>query len=154
MKQGPIEVEDHPPNYCGDCFGADTPEIRCCNTCDQLIQAYQLKQWSVSEILRNSTQCIHDRAKHFANIGADEGCTVSGKMSVNKVAGNFHIAHGESIVCVMAATFISSTPRWRPSSMYHTPSIRSPLAIRTPPCPPIPSIVVSPIPIVSIFDLS
>lgn len=96
--EGPIEVEDHPPNYCGDCFGADTPEIRCCNTCDQLIQAYQLKQWSVSEILRNSTQCIHDRAKHFANIGADEGCTVSGKMSVNKVAGNFHIAHGESIV--------------------------------------------------------
>lgn len=52
----------------------------------------------MSEILRNSTQCIHDRAKHFANLGADEGCTVSGKMSVNKVAGNFHIAHGESIV--------------------------------------------------------
>ena len=93
-----MEVQDHPANYCGDCFGADTPELRCCNTCNQLIQAYQAKQWSVSEILRNSTQCIHDRAKHFANLGADEGCTVSGKMQVNKVAGNFHIAHGESIV--------------------------------------------------------
>jgi endoplasmic reticulum-Golgi intermediate compartment protein 3 len=27
-----------------------------------------------------------------------EGCRVSGFMKVNKVAGNFHIAHGESIV--------------------------------------------------------
>lgn len=91
-------MEDHPANYCGDCYGADSPDVRCCNTCNDLIQAYQRKQWSVTDILRNATQCIHDRAKHFANLGADEGCTVSGKMLVNKVAGNFHIAHGESIV--------------------------------------------------------
>lgn len=71
---------------------------RCCNTCNELIQAYQRKQWSVNDILRNSTQCIHDRAKHFANLGPDEGCMVSGHMLVNKVAGNFHIAQGESIV--------------------------------------------------------
>jgi hypothetical protein len=71
---------------------------RCCNTCNELIQAYQRKQWSINEILRNSTQCIHDRAKHFANLGEDEGCMVSGRMLVNKVAGNFHIAQGESIV--------------------------------------------------------
>jgi hypothetical protein len=63
-----------------------------------LIQAYQRKQWSINEILRNSTQCIHDRARHFANLGEDEGCMVSGRMLVNKVAGNFHIAQGESIV--------------------------------------------------------
>jgi len=87
-----------PPNYCGDCYGADSEDVKCCNTCNELIQAYQRKQWSVNEIQRNSTQCLHDRAKHFTNLGADEGCTVSGKMLVNKVAGNFHIAHGESIV--------------------------------------------------------
>ncbi|KAJ1406118.1 hypothetical protein B484DRAFT_211831 [Ochromonadaceae sp. CCMP2298] len=67
--EGPIEVQDHPPNYCGDCFGASSEDIKCCNTCNELIQAYQRKQWSVSEILRNSTQCLHDRAKHFANLG-------------------------------------------------------------------------------------
>ena len=26
--QGPITVEDHPHDYCGDCYGADTPELR------------------------------------------------------------------------------------------------------------------------------
>lgn len=72
--------------------------LRCCNTCNDLLKAYQLKQWSVGDILRNSTQCLHDRATHFASVGADEGCMVSGHMRVNKVAGNFHIAHGESIV--------------------------------------------------------
>lgn len=59
---------------------------------------YQLKQWSIVDVLRNSTQCLRDRASHFATVGPDEGCMVSGAMKVNKVAGNFHIAHGESIV--------------------------------------------------------
>jgi hypothetical protein len=68
---------DLPPDYCGDCYGAQTEDVRCCNTCNELIQAYQRKQWSVNEILRNSTQCLHDRAKHFANIGADEVCHMS-----------------------------------------------------------------------------
>lgn len=71
---------------------------RCCNTCDELIKAYQEKQWSISNILRNSTQCIHDRANHFASVVTGEGCRVTGSMKVNKVSGNFHIAHGESIV--------------------------------------------------------
>jgi hypothetical protein len=48
--------------------------------------------------MRNSTQCIHDRAKHFAELGPNEGCVISGSMKVNKVAGNFHIAHGESVI--------------------------------------------------------
>ena len=57
-----------------------------------------MKQWSIVDVLRNSTQCLRDRASHFATVGADEGCMVSGVMRVNKVAGNFHIAHGESMV--------------------------------------------------------
>lgn len=72
--------------------------MKCCNTCDELIKHYQMKQWSIVDILRNSTQCLRDRASHFATVGADEGCRVSGVMNVNKVAGNVHIAHGESIV--------------------------------------------------------
>jgi hypothetical protein len=78
----------------------DSPflDFRCCNTCDELIKAYQERDWSIVNILRNSTQCIHDRANHFAAVNAGEGCTISGKMKVNKVSGNFHIAHGESVV--------------------------------------------------------
>lgn len=62
------------------------------------MKAYQEKDWSVAGIVRNSTQCIHDRARHFADVTTGEGCTVSGKMKVNKVSGNFHMAHGESVV--------------------------------------------------------
>ena len=32
------------------------------------------------------------------NLEKGEGCRINGYMNVNKVAGNFHIAHGESIV--------------------------------------------------------
>lgn len=72
--------------------------VRCCNTCDELIKAYQEKQWSIVGVMRNSTQCQHARAAHFAAVNPGEGCTISGMMKVNKVAGNFHIAHGESVV--------------------------------------------------------
>lgn len=71
---------------------------RCCNTCEELLRAYQELQWNTANIMRNSTQCIHDRAKHFAELGPNEGCVISGSMKVNKVAGNFHIAHGESVI--------------------------------------------------------
>lgn len=71
---------------------------RCCNSCDDLIRAYQTKQWSVAEVLRNSTQCRRERANQFLNVQPGEGCNVAGHMLVNKVTGNFHIAHGDSIV--------------------------------------------------------
>jgi hypothetical protein len=96
--EGKIEVPEIPKDYCGSCYGAESPDRKCCNTCDDLIRAYQQHQWSTNGILRNSTQCIHDRAKHFSELGPNEGCIISGSMKVNKVAGNFHIAHGESFV--------------------------------------------------------
>jgi hypothetical protein len=71
---------------------------RCCNTCDILKRAYIEKGWSVASIIRNATQCLHDANNPFANVDPDEGCRISGYMNVNKVAGNFHVAHGESIV--------------------------------------------------------
>jgi hypothetical protein len=72
--------------------------FRCCNTCDDLVKAYQEKDWSIVNILRNATQCVHERAAHSAAVLPGEGCTISGTMKVNKVSGNFHIAHGESVV--------------------------------------------------------
>ena len=87
-----------PPDYCGSCYGAETPTRKCCNTCDELIKAYQEKDWNIISILRNSTQCIHDRVQHASTVEPGEGCTIVGSMKVNKVSGNFHIAHGESVV--------------------------------------------------------
>jgi hypothetical protein len=71
---------------------------RCCNTCDALKKAYLEKGWNVNNILKNATQCMRDENTPFADVDPDEGCRVAGHMTVNKVAGNFHVAHGESIV--------------------------------------------------------
>lgn len=60
--------------------------------------AYDAKGWSHSEILSHSEQCIRDNVNPFADAVKGEGCRINGYMTVNKVAGNFHIAHGESIV--------------------------------------------------------
>jgi endoplasmic reticulum-Golgi intermediate compartment protein 3 len=86
------------PNYCGPCYGAETEITKCCNTCDELKHAYEAKGWNTNVIVRNSSQCLKDVNNPFANVRPGEGCRVSGSMTVNKVAGNFHMTLGESIV--------------------------------------------------------
>ena len=87
-------------NYCGSCYGAENPlmGIKCCNTCEELKIAYNQIGWGTTDILKNSTQCIRDIHNPWTIVQEGEGCRVEGIMEVNKVAGNFHIAHGESIV--------------------------------------------------------
>ena len=87
-------------NYCGSCYGAENPlmGIKCCNTCEELKLAYSQIGWGTSNILKNSTQCMRDLHNPWTIVKEGEGCRVEGLMEVNKVAGNFHIAHGESIV--------------------------------------------------------
>jgi len=87
-----------PPDYCGSCYGAGEHEGECCNSCDALVQKYSLKGWSTKEIRRDSEQCKRE-LKNPALAAVDgEGCNLSGFMLVNKVAGNFHVALGESVV--------------------------------------------------------
>jgi endoplasmic reticulum-Golgi intermediate compartment protein 3 len=38
--------EQKAKDYCGSCYGGDPPEGGCCNTCDQVRQAYVNKGWS------------------------------------------------------------------------------------------------------------
>ena len=98
---GIIEKHDEeqlPPDYCGSCYGAESDQITCCNTCDDLKRAYQIKGWNWAPLIRNATQCVKENSKFITSSLPGEGCRISGSMIVNKVAGNFHIAHGESIV--------------------------------------------------------
>ena len=87
-----------PVDYCGSCYGAETTALKCCNTCDELKAAYNLKGWQTTPIMRNSTQCLRDDHNPFAQVKEGEGCRVRGLMEVNKIAGNFHVAHGDSII--------------------------------------------------------
>jgi hypothetical protein len=105
--QESISEEEHrltlPANYCGSCYGAEssvTPDEdgrQCCNTCFELIDAYLHKGWSSLEIKKTAEQCLRESVLEMkAEDG--EGCNLSGVMKVNKVAGNFHMAMGESMV--------------------------------------------------------
>lgn len=87
-----------PKVTCQSCYGAESEIRKCCNTCDELRKAYEEKGWSTLSILKNSTQCLHDPSNPHAFFRDGEGCRVSGQMVVNKVAGNIHMAQGESII--------------------------------------------------------
>ena len=81
---------------CGDCFGAETEARRCCNTCEDVKSAYNAKGWLLNP--DNVPQCVREMntQEMQAQLRAQEGCRVYGFVTVDKVAGNFHIAPGES----------------------------------------------------------
>lgn len=90
------EPKPLPPNYCGACYGAATREGQCCNTCDEVRAAYADKGWDVTAVTKDAEQCIREHRNPSTLAKAGEGCRVSGFMRVNKVAGNFHVAMGET----------------------------------------------------------
>ena len=87
-----------PKDYCGSCYGAETAGVRCCNNCEELKMAFKARSWSLKTILRNSTQCMRDVHNPWTMVEPGEGCRVEGFMMLNKVAGNFHMAFGDSVV--------------------------------------------------------
>lgn len=91
--------EKLPVDYCGPCFGAHETEGQCCQTCDELVEAYKKKQWRLDNLLYVSEQCIREgRDKQEPKrMTKGMGCNLSGYMTVNRVAGNFHIAMGEGV---------------------------------------------------------
>jgi len=78
---------------CGSCYGAETPILKCCNTCEQVREAYRLKGWALGDPAK-ITQCAHmvEEMKTIFN----EGCEIFGEMEVNRVSGSFHVAPGKS----------------------------------------------------------
>ncbi|KAI3755284.1 hypothetical protein L1987_55080 [Smallanthus sonchifolius] len=82
------EVE-HNETYCGSCYGAELSAAECCNTCDEVRDAYRRRGWG----LMNPDlvdQCKREGFVQRIKAEEGEGCTVYGSLEVNKVAGNFH----------------------------------------------------------------
>lgn len=99
-----------PDNYCGDCYGDDergkkaaeadlraNGAIRCCSTCHEVTESFALRGWSTVSLKDTAEQCVRESHLEIP-LQIGEGCNLSGLMKVNKVAGNFHIAMGESMV--------------------------------------------------------
>lgn len=88
-----------PENYCGPCYGAHEKEHDCCNTCDEVLERYKKKRWNSDAVQPLAEQCIREgRGSHTPKkMSMGEGCNLHGYFTVNRVAGNFHIAMGEGV---------------------------------------------------------
>eukprot|EP00579_Thalassiosira_antarctica_P001699 CAMPEP_0201871478 /NCGR_PEP_ID=MMETSP0902-20130614/4387_1 /ASSEMBLY_ACC=CAM_ASM_000551 /TAXON_ID=420261 /ORGANISM="Thalassiosira antarctica, Strain CCMP982" /LENGTH=312 /DNA_ID=CAMNT_0048397467 /DNA_START=38 /DNA_END=972 /DNA_ORIENTATION=+ len=78
-----------PDNYCGPCYGAHGEEGDCCNSCDEVLEAYKKKRWNENAVQPLAEQCIREgRAKNEPKkMTGGEGCNLSGHFTVNRVAG-------------------------------------------------------------------
>ncbi|CAI0446163.1 unnamed protein product [Linum tenue] len=86
---------EHNETYCGSCFGAEESDDHCCNTCEDVREAYRKKGWALSnpDLI---DQCKREGFLQRIKEEEGEGCNVYGFLEVNKVAGNFHFAPGKS----------------------------------------------------------
>jgi len=76
------------PGACLSCLeAADEGQNKCCNTCEDLKEAYLAKELSYFSVLSTAEQCRNS-----------VGCRIFGKVTVNKVSGNVHVALGHSTV--------------------------------------------------------
>ncbi|VVC92925.1 unnamed protein product [Leptidea sinapis] len=80
---------------CGSCYGAALNESQCCNTCEDVKEAYKLRKWALPD-LATIEQCKDDESLEKANLALKEGCQLYGYMEINRVGGSFHIAPGKS----------------------------------------------------------
>ena len=80
---------------CLSCYGAEEKAGQCCNTCDDVRDAYRKRGWALGPGM-NILQCQHDEYLESIKEQMNEGCHIHGQLQVNKVAGNFHIAPGKS----------------------------------------------------------
>ncbi|XP_060676484.1 uncharacterized protein LOC107427167 isoform X4 [Ziziphus jujuba] len=87
---------EHDETYCGSCYGAETSDDDCCNSCEEVQEAYRKRGWAMtnSDLI---DQC--KREGFFQKIKDEdgEGCNIEGSLEVNKVAGNFHFVPGKSL---------------------------------------------------------
>ncbi|XP_071966269.1 endoplasmic reticulum-Golgi intermediate compartment protein 3-like isoform X1 [Antedon mediterranea] len=87
--------EELDPNRCESCYGAETKDLKCCNNCDDVREAYRRKGWAFNKP-KGIVQCEREGWSDKMTAQKDEGCNVFGYLEVNKVAGNFHFAPGKS----------------------------------------------------------
>ncbi|XP_042494937.1 endoplasmic reticulum-Golgi intermediate compartment protein 3-like isoform X1 [Macadamia integrifolia] len=86
---------EHNETYCGSCYGAEESDNDCCNSCEEVREAYRKKGWGVSnpDLI---DQCKREGFLQRIKEEEGEGCNLYGFLEVNKVAGNFHFAPGKS----------------------------------------------------------
>ncbi|CAG9814118.1 unnamed protein product [Phaedon cochleariae] len=77
---------------CGSCYGAAD---RCCNTCEEVKEAYRERKWALDNV-QNISQCKDEKYGEKLKTAFMQGCQIYGSLIVNRVSGSFHVAPGES----------------------------------------------------------
>ncbi|GKC08166.1 endoplasmic reticulum-Golgi intermediate compartment protein 3-like protein [Tanacetum coccineum] len=75
--------------YCGSCYGAEMSQHECCNSCDDVREAYRRRGWGLMNP-DSIDQCKREGFVQRIKAEEGEGCNLHGSLEVNKVAGNFH----------------------------------------------------------------
>ncbi|CAE7298589.1 ergic3 [Symbiodinium natans] len=78
----PVAKEDD----CWPCLEGEDAQHKCCNSCQALKNAYSDKGLPYFHVLDTAMQCKNSI-----------GCRIQGKVVVNKVSGNIHVALGKSV---------------------------------------------------------
>jgi len=85
--------------YCGSCYGAGEkgPPPQCCNTCDEVRNAYRKKNWALRPDAEVE-QCRHNKLMQDLKQFDQSGCEITGHLEVGKVGGTFLFAPGHSFM--------------------------------------------------------
>ena len=67
---------------CGSCYGAETPDKKCCNTCNDVRDAYRIKTWKFDP--RGIEQCRDGLSTELEERALKEGCQIYGYLEVNR----------------------------------------------------------------------
>ncbi|KAF5444161.1 hypothetical protein F2P56_036658 [Juglans regia] len=86
---------EHNEEYCGSCYGSETSDDDCCNSCEEVREAYRKKGWALTN-MDMIDQCKREGFIQKIKNEEGEGCNINGVLEVNKVAGSFHFGTGKS----------------------------------------------------------
>ena len=71
-------------SYCGSCYGAEEQPGDCCNTCEEVREAYRRKGWALTDP-DGVQQCTKEGLLQQFHSVEGEGCHIYGSLEVNKV---------------------------------------------------------------------
>jgi hypothetical protein len=80
------------PVGCGSCYGANQNDTHCCSSCEDVLSAYQTKEWSIADAM-SWDQCKSE----IASLSGGEFCRIYGTLPMHSVDGMFHIGPGINV---------------------------------------------------------
>ena len=81
---------------CASCYGAEVHPGQCCNTCQDVQNAYQVRGWHFELHDVSIVQCSKERLEQSLALAHHEGCNVYSRFTVSRVQGNIHFIPGKA----------------------------------------------------------